>query len=110
MQALRGHRSIYQAYIFDEPAPSPLKVVERKGRSEKLKKEQNELIVCRYWYYMKLIRKNYPDTLTELEKEMFLSQLTLIRIIQASHEQLKQFQDEKPGISLFKKKYPFLVW
>lgn len=110
MQALRGHRSIYNAVLFDDqPAPA-MKVVERKGRSNSLKEKQNELIVCRYWYYIKLKRRTYPDTLELLENEIFLAQLTIIRIIQANDVLLKSFQETKPNEKFFQKKYPYIVW
>lgn len=109
-QVRRGHQSIYNAYLFDELEPPKQIVVERKGRSEKLLEKRDELIVCRYWYYMKIIRKNYPDTLTELENETFLAQITITRIVQAHHPMMKSFQETKPGVNYFKKKYPFMVW
>lgn len=110
MQALRGHQSIYNALLFDDQPAPQLKVVERKGRSNALKEKQNELIVCRYWYYVKLKRKNYPDTLNELENEIFLAQLTIVRILQANDKLLKEFQETKPNEKYFQKKYPFFVW
>lgn len=110
MQVLRGSQSIYNAYLFEQPNTPPLRVVERKGRSERLKNLQNELIVSRYYYYIKIIRKNYPDTLEALETEMFLAPLTITRIIQANHALMKSMAKDCPGVAHFKKKYPWLVW
>lgn len=110
MQVLRGHRSIYNAYLFDEPAIPQLRVVERKGRSERLKALQNELIVHRYYYYIKIVRRNYPDTLAALESEIFLAPLTITRIIQANTALLKQLHNQKTTVSELRKKYPWLVW
>lgn len=91
-------------------APAPLTIVERKGRSDRLKQKQNELIISRYWYYIKIERLQYQDALAKLEDEIFLAQLTIIRIIDAGSEQLKQYQKEKPDVRFFKEKYPWLVW
>ncbi len=110
MQALRGQRKIFNHLLFPEQEQPALKVVERKGRSERLKNLQNELIIARYWYYIKLQRLQYQDALETLEKEMFLAQLTIIRIIDAGVEQLRSYQQGKPEVKFFKEKYPWLVW
>ena len=109
----RGIRSIHQS-LFDEPttlvadAPTP----ERKGRSEILKQKQYELIICRYYYHVKMHDKNYPTTLKILEEEVYLAQRTLVNImlLDESRLQLKELQTKKPEVKYFRLKFPHFGW
>ena len=59
---LRGHRSIFTSLFPEETKNTDvLEAPERKGRSEMLILKRNELLVCRYYYYVKMRRLEYPN-------------------------------------------------
>lgn len=109
---LLGSRSIYQN-LFPQDTPEVLaKPTERKGRSEVLKQKQYELIICRYYYYIKIQGLNYPAALSRLENEIFLAQRTVINILMADSSRaiLKELHQTKPEIKYFRQKFPHMVW
>jgi hypothetical protein len=109
MHNMRGSQ-LYNSLLFQEAPVLTVVKPERKGRSEHLINRRNELIAARYWFYVKIQRKNYMDCLEALEQEMFLSQLTLTRIVTSMTDQLKTYQKQPPEVKVFAKEYPFLVW
>jgi hypothetical protein len=107
-----GQRSLYQS-LFTETEPAPVVDIltrEKKGRSEVLKAKQNELIVCRYYYFIKVEERQYEKTLDLLANEIFLSKRTIIDIIAANNNLLGNLHRTKPDIKYFRNKYPHIVW
>src|SRR6476620_11999031 len=108
---MRDSRSIFQTLFNDaEPQTAELPLPERKGLSEALKQRQNEMIVCRYYFHIKIQGRQYEKALETLEGEIFLSQRTLIDIINKNSLKLKELHQLKPNIKYFRAKYPFLNW
>lgn len=108
---MKGHRSIYQS-LFDEPAPVAElpAAAERRGRSEVLKARQDAMIICRYYYHVKLQEKQYEKALQALEQEVYLSKHTIVKIITRESAHLKMLHQAKPTTKYFQAKYPFLNW
>ena len=106
----RGSRSIFTSLFEDDKVSAEVAAPERKGRSPILLKKQNEKLVHRYYYYIKISRKQYQDTLTILEEEFSLSQRTIINIISQEHTALRTLNSSKPDTTFFKRKYPYYVW
>lgn len=107
---LRGHRSIFQNLFQEEPSEVVVTAPERKGRSELLMQKRNELLICRYYYHVKIIGCQYPVALSALENEMFITQRTITDTIQKHHGLLKELHLTKPDIRYFKNKFPWMVW
>lgn len=105
---LRGHRTYLQ--LFDEPKQPDNPKPERRGRSESLNRKRNELLIHRYYYYIKIEGKQYIATLDNLENELMLAQQTIVNNVANNRELLKELNAAKPGKAFFKKKYPWLVW
>ena len=106
----RGSRSIFQNLFNDDVATDTIALPERKGRSEELVQKRNELLVCRHYYYTRIIELQYHRCLQKLEAEFFLSQRTIIDIINNQSRLLKSINAQKPQAKYFKEKYPFIVW
>ena len=106
----RGSRSIFTSLFENENVLTEVVAPERKGRSPILLKKQNEKLIHRYYYYIKITRKQYQDTLTILEDEFTLSQRTIINIISQEHQSLRTLNTNKPDTNFFKRKYPYFVW
>jgi hypothetical protein len=106
---LRGHRSIFTSLFPDDTTTAPA-VVERKGRSEVLLLKRNEALICRYYWLVKIEAKQYQITLAQLEDEFFISERTIIDILQQNSGILKALVTDKTNTSFFKKKYPWLSW
>ena len=109
---MKGQSAIYQS-LFAEPTPTatlaPV-IPMRRGRSEALKNRQNEQIVCRYYYLVKLQGMQYEATIEKLESEIHLSKRTIIDILCKESAHLKMLQQAKPDVKYFEKKYPWINW
>lgn len=106
---LRGHQSVY-AVLFTDADTTTLAAPERKGRSESLIKQRNQLLIARYYYYAKIHDKRYSFVLGKLKKEFFLEERTIQDVITAERAMLMELRDLQPGIAHFKKLYPWLNW
>lgn len=106
-----GQRSLYQSLFAEMQLAPVVDVLTRKGRSELLKQKQNELIICRYYYHIKIIGRQYESTLELLEQqEVFLSQRTLVDIISNNQPLLRNLHNTRPDVKYFRHKYPHFVW
>lgn len=104
---LRGRHTYLQ--LFDTPIINTKKT-ERRGRSEVLHTRRNELLIHRYYYYLKLEGMQYAKTLATLEEELIIAQQTIINNVANNRELLKELNLLHPDRSYFRKKYPWLVW
>lgn len=109
---MRGQQSIFLSlFETSNSNDSYIAIPERKGRSEALHNKRVELLIHRYYYYIKIVGKQYAATLETLEQdEMFLSQRTIINTVQENSKLLRELRDAKPVLKYFKNKYPFMVW
>lgn len=107
----RGIR-VYQSILFAYSAIATEALPEQKanGRNPELIQKRNTLIAHRYYYYVKLVRRNYPDTLEALQSEFFLSDIQISRIISEEGATLGQLRQLNPTAKTFALKYPFMVW
>lgn len=95
--------------LFIEDTP-PVVTPERKGRSEHLINKRNELLICRYYYHIKIVSRQYIATIKLLERETFLTERTIIDALQKNSDTLKLLAAAKPTIKYFKDKFPFYHW
>lgn len=102
----RGYRTLFSDFI-EEP---PVKVVQRRGRSEELHQERNELLIHRYYYFIKVLRMQYADALQKLRVQLFIEERTIIDAVQQNRVMLKKLHEEKPTAKYFRDKYPFMNW
>lgn len=107
---LRGNRSIFQNLFQEEQQDAVIVVPERKGRNELLVQKRNELLICRYYYHVKIIGCQYSVALSALENEMFITKRTIVDTIQKHHSLLKELHHIKPDIKYFRSKFSFLQW
>lgn len=96
--------------LFDEPDQPLIKSAERRGRSEHFHNLRNELLIHRYYYLVKIQGRQYQATLEQLERELFIAQATIINNVSEERTLLRELNAQKPDISYFKKKYPWIVW
>ena len=109
---MKGSQAIFQSLFQNDPAPEvqELPLPERKGRSEALKIRQNEKIVHRYYYYVKVQERQYEKAIDLLQEEFDLARRTLIDIISRNTPLLKQLAQTKPDLKYFRAKYSYLTW
>lgn len=107
---IRGSRSLFSNLFQEETSALLVSAPEKKGRSEVLVNKRNELLVCRYYYHIKIMGKQYVPTLKILEEEIFLTQRTITDALQKQQPLLKEMQATKPDVKYFRNKYPWMVW
>lgn len=107
----RGTRT-FQFLLFTQNEATEAVAEKRAGgRDPILVEKRNQLIAHRYYYYARMLRKNYPDTLDHLCNEFFISEYQLVnRVIGNALATLAQLKREDPTVQYFRKKYPFMVW
>jgi hypothetical protein len=109
----RGSKSIFSPLFTEEAViatASESAPPGRKGRSQDLIDQRNQLLFSRYYYYAKIIRKQYPDILLLLRQELFIEQRTIIDTLQRHNGELQQLRQQNPDVKYFRHKYPWLVW
>jgi predicted transcriptional regulator len=103
-------RNIYLS-LFDNEKLQPAPVVERRGRSEMLVQRRNELLLHRHFFYYKIKRVQYHIGLQALEQEFFLTERTIVDIVQNDNVVLKTLKSINPDdAKYFKRKFPFMNW
>lgn len=108
---LRGHRSIFTSLFPEETKNTDvLEAPERRGRSEMLILQRNELLISRYYFYAKMQGYQYQASLDIVGAELFLTERTVVDIIQKNRDLLKHINSSKPEVKVFKAKFPFMVW
>lgn len=108
----RGQRSIFLS-LFQDEASAAITLdapPERRGRSEALIIKRNELLISRYYYYVKVRRSQYKDALESLENELFITERRIVDVIQHNSKLLRELHEMKPDLQYFRGKYPFMRW
>ena len=80
------------------------------GRSPGLVEQRNELIMYRYHYYGAHSGKRWDEVVKILSREFYLAQCTIAKIIQANAKISRRIMNERPTVSILKKRYGFLCW
>lgn len=103
---LVGQRSLYTNLL------DPLKKETNTNRGRSLIKidERNSLLCHRYFYYAYHKEYKYQKALQQLEKEFFITELTIIKCLSEKQPVLKKIFTDKPTVNILKKKYDWLVW
>ena len=104
---MRGYRTLFSEFT---DGVSPVKPVARKGRSEQLVAQRNELLTHRYYYFTKVARMQYGDAINILKQQFFLEERTIVFAIQQNSALLYKLHHEKPAVKYLSDKYPFLKW
>ena len=81
-----------------------------KGRNKDLLKLRDHVLLCRYYYYAKLLHMRYDLVLLELSKELFLSMDTIPRIVEREIGQIKKMTDKKITVVGLEQMYPNWNW
>lgn len=86
------------------------KTAGKKGRDIELVNQRKEVILYRYYYYSKLKRMRYDDVIPILKSEFFLSNRTIIDIINKEIDMLKDIYKQQATINELQKKFTFINW
>jgi hypothetical protein len=107
----KGSTSLFSEILFDYDNDS-LAIKAEKGRSKDLIAKRNELLVDRYFFYLKNFHFRYDHIITLLSDEFFLSEVTIPKILMMADNQLylRRLKMEVPPVKSFKEKWPHLIW
>lgn len=104
---MRGQRTAYRSLFTDEEIAMP--VAEKKGRNEQLIAQRNELLIYRHYYYIKIRRRQFGDTLKSLSNEFHITERTILDVFQKTNL-LREIRQKDLDVAFFKAKYPHLIW
>lgn len=102
---MRGS-TFFNNLFNDKKSPN----VVRKGRSEILVQERNELLLLRYYFYGKYSELRYNAVLIRLRNEFFLSKTRILDIVTEHQEVLKRIREEDVSLQEMRKRYPHINW
>jgi hypothetical protein len=107
----KGSTSLFSEILFDYDNES-LAAKAEKGRSKDLIAKRNELLVDRYFFYLKNFHYRYDHIIDLLSDEFFLSEVTIPKILSLSDNllYLRRLKKEPPPLKSFKEKWPHLQW
>lgn len=107
----RGAQSLYQKIFNDE-----INKNRRKGRCDVLNSYRNELLIDRYFFYVRLAQWRYEIIIKILSAEFFLSPVTIPEILADRVSKLKYVKrsykelEDSEVIAALRKKWPHMVW
>ena len=102
---MKGQRTLFDNLIPAEPQ------VFKRGRSAKLIKRRDELMMIRYFYYTEVKRMRFDDVLRAMsEKEFFIETQTILNRLISLSDKMKERFNNKPSLSKLKEiSGPFVV-
>lgn len=106
----RGIQAYNQLLFNVDVVEQPVIKADFSGRDPQLIEARDTFLLHRYYYYAKLLRKQYADVLHNLGKETFLSKTQVQRIVQNKLEQVLEIKRAAPTAKDLQKMYPYIVW
>ena len=101
---MRGSLSLFNDLIEEQkPAVS-------EGGERIMRIKRNECLVHRHFFYLKFKDLRYASVIERLSEEFFLSQITVIQILEEHSELLYKLKSEPPVKTFYGKTWPHLVW
>lgn len=108
--SLRGSNVLFKDIFIAEPEK------QEKGRSKSLYANRNSCLIDRYCYYGQSTDKNYEAIVRLLSVHFFISEVTVVNVINDNIDVLVQKRKEYKEISLsllrkkLAEKWPHLIW
>lgn len=103
---MRGHSKIFS--ILTESSKSEHS--SQKGRSKQLIAHRDECLVYRYFFYAKIKKLQYDDSLNMLMKEFFISKIRIIELLMINQIQLTELNKSNIEVKDLAKRFPFYNW
>jgi hypothetical protein len=72
--------------------------------------ERNEALYHRYYYYVDIKRMRFDDALNQLEKEFFITNFQIRKLLTKQTDRISDLHSKKTSIKELKIKYPFFIW
>jgi hypothetical protein len=106
---MRGQRT-----LFDELMTNELKAkIANDGKQRPrnvLMPDRNTLLIHRYYYYVQIVRLQFEDALSQLEKEFFIVSDRIVVVMSDNDTQFRSIIQAKPDRATLKKLYPYINW
>ena len=84
--------------------------IKKTGRSKELIKQRNDLLLHRFYFKVKIERKNYEDTIDELHTEFHLSKMQVQRLIGSNGDEILAIKKEAPTVKALQIQWKFINW
>ncbi len=91
---------------FDQPAAAQRK----KGRNPELVLQRDRKLAARFYWYAKLRRMNYRDTVSALVQEFDISDRVVLDRLRANQDYLDWLFESHPGKQWLQRNFPYFRW
>jgi hypothetical protein len=110
LTATRGIRLYDQLLLIEEETPVVSMTAQQIGRSPELIAARDNFLLHRFYFKVRLQRKNRVDTIDELQKETYLSKTMIGKILQAKADNILLIKKQEPSVELLKEAWPHIIW
>jgi hypothetical protein len=90
--------------------PKVKKQMGKKGRCGELIANRNNKIICRYYYYARLLQLRTDKVFEHLQQEFDLTERTLFDIVSSRQGEISKMFREETSLKDISKKYPYYNW
>lgn len=70
-----------------------------RGRSQELIQQRNRALIWRYFFYSEVKRLRYDDIITELSRDFFISEHTVLARLVEYSESIQNLITERPSLA-----------
>ncbi len=102
--------SVFNALLFEEPVNTQSSDKREQGRSAELIDQRDRFLIYRFYFKAKIQRKIYNDAIVELIPEVYLSKISIQKIIQAHADEILKLKQNPPTLKDLQKEYPHINW
>lgn len=107
---MRGQHTLFNSFNHSFTTVPEAPAHPGFGRNKSLYNQRNLKLCYRYYYKIKLQRKQYPDALESLSNEFDLTICRIIECLEENRELLQKVMAEKLTTAQLNKLYPWLRW
>jgi len=105
----RGIR-LHTQLLFEEENPTAIPARKYAHRSPELIAARDRFMIHRFYFKSKIERKVYPDVMRELEKEVYLSQVMIQKILQAKADDALMLKKQQITVKELRQEWPHINW
>jgi len=110
MQPVQRSIRVFNQLLFEDAAPIPENKPNNSFRSPQHIAARDLFLINRFYYKSKIQRKLFQDVIKELEYEVYLTDITIRKIIQAKQEEILKLKKDQITVKQLRQQWPHINW